>query len=405
MEQFIARQPILNTQKRLFAYELLYRGAGDYKLSDVSGEKATMSLLSSAFLTKDIDEISNHKPCFINFTQKLVEQNIPASFPKKQVVVELLEDIEPNERVVNVCKSLAQKGYTLALDDFIFDRKFLPLLEHVQIVKIDVRLTPLDTIIRTLNLLRNYKVKLLAEKVETLEEFDRAQKLGFSYFQGYFFCRPEQIKVIELTVAKVSLLRLLNEVTQKKTTLTRLHDIISNDVATSYKLLRFLNSAYFYRLEKVSSIKHAIAYLGEKELRRFILLIIISELAVNSPDELVRLVLVRAKFCELLAASSPYSMKAEQLFILGLFSSLDTMLGTPMDQVMDQLPIDTEIKNALISSSGILSLFLQAALAVERKQKQKAATILKELSVDLSTVSESYMTAVRYSNGLIRGEE
>lgn len=405
MEQFIARQPILNTQKRLFAYELLYRGAGDYKLSDVSGEKATMSLLSSAFLTKDIDEISNHKPCFINFTQKLVEQNIPASFPKKQVVVELLEDIEPNERVVNVCKSLAQKGYTLALDDFIFDRKFLPLLEHVQIVKIDVRLTPLDTIIRTLNLLRNYNVKLLAEKVETLEEFDRAQKLGFSYFQGYFFCRPEQIKVIELTVAKVSLLRLLNEVTQKKTTLTRLHDIISNDVATSYKLLRFLNSAYFYRLEKVSSIKHAIAYLGEKELRRFILLIIISELAVNSPDELVRLVLVRAKFCELLAASSPYSMKAEQLFILGLFSSLDTMLGTPMDQVMDQLPIDTEIKNALISSSGILSLFLQAALAVERKQKQKAATILKELSVDLSTVSESYMTAVRYSNGLIRGEE
>lgn len=405
MEQFIARQPILNTQKRLFAYELLYRGAGDYKLSDVSGEAATMSLLSSAFLTKDIDEISNHKPCFINFTQKLVEQNIPASFPKKQVVVELLEDIEPNERVVNVCKSLAQKGYTLALDDFIFDRKFLPLLEHVQIVKIDVRLTPLDTIIRTLNLLRNYKVKLLAEKVETLEEFERAQKLGFSYFQGYFFCRPEQIKVIELTVAKVSLLRLLNEVTQKKTTITRLHDIISNDVATSYKLLRFLNSAYFYRLEKVSSIKHAIAYLGEKELRRFILLIIISELAVDSPDELVRLVLVRAKFCELLAASSPYSMKAEQLFILGLFSSLDTMLGTPMDQVMDQLPIDTEIKNALISSSGILSLFLQAALAVETKQKQKAAAILKELSVDLSTVSESYMTAVRYSNGLIRGEE
>lgn len=404
MEQFIARQPILNVNKRLFGYELLYRGAADYKLDDVSGDKATMSLLSSAFLTRDIDEISNHKPCFINFTQKLIEQNIPASFPKKQVVVELLEDIEPNDRVMAVCKRLSQQGYTLALDDFVFHRQFLPLMEFIDIVKIDVRLTPLDTIVKTLNILKNYKVKLLAEKVETMEEFDRAVKLGFSYFQGYFFCRPEQIKVVELTVAKVNLLRLLHEVTQKQTTLSRLHGIISHDVATSYKLLRFLNSAYFYRLEKVSSIKHAIAYLGEKELRRFILLIIISELAVNAPNELVRLVLVRAKFCELLAANSPYSMKAEQLFILGLFSSLDVMLDTPMDQVMEHLPINTEIKNALISSSGILSLFLQTAVAVERKQKAKALELLKELSVDLGTVSENYMTAIRYSNGLVNGE-
>ena len=138
-EQFIARQPILNAQKRLFAYELLYRGAADYKLADVSGEKATTSLLSSAFLTRDIDEISNHKPCFINFTQKLIEQNIPASFPKSQVVVELLESIEPNEKVVAVCKSLFQQGYTIALDDFVFERKYLKLLEYVSIIKIDVR--------------------------------------------------------------------------------------------------------------------------------------------------------------------------------------------------------------------------------------------------------------------------
>jgi c-di-GMP-related signal transduction protein len=361
-------------------------------------------VLSSTFLTRDIDDISNHKPCFITFTQKLIEQNIPASFPKKQVVVELLETIEPNDRVIAVCRSLSQQGYQIALDDFIFDRKLVKLLEYVSIVKIDVRLTPLDTIIKTLNFLKNYDVKLLAEKVETLKEFDRAQKMGFSYFQGYFFSRPEKIKVVELSIAKVNLLRLLNEVTQKKTTLSRLHEIISHDVATSYKLLKFLNSAYFYRLEKVSSIKHAIAYLGEKELRRFILLIIISELAVDAPGELVRLVLVRAKFCELLATNSPYSLKAEQLFILGLFSSLDSMLSASMDKVMEQLPIATEIKNALVSNSGILSLFLQTAIAVERKQRHRAAELLKELSIDAGSVSESYMTAIQYSNGLIYGE-
>lgn len=401
MDLFIARQPILNAHKKLHGYELLYRGTKDAALDDVSGERATTALLSSVFLTKDIQELSNYRPCFINFTQHLIEQNLPASFPKSQIVVELLEDIEPTEKVVAVCKCLHNKGYKLALDDFIFHRKYLPLLEYIDIIKIDVRLTPLDSIVKTLNLLEPYNVKLLAEKVESREEYEKGLKLGFSYFQGYFFSRPEEIRVTELTASKVNMLQLLTEVTRKKTTLNRLNEIISIDVAISYKLLRFLNSAYFYRLQEVKTVKHAIAYLGERELRRFILLIIISELATEFPGELVRLVLVRAKLCELLALSSIYVEKADELFILGLFSSLDTMLKTSMEQVMKELPVSSAIREALLNKTGVMYRFLHTAMAFERNDKDVLQENIRILKINPRDLSNCYMSAVKYANGLM----
>ncbi|HSL40991.1 MAG TPA: EAL domain-containing protein, partial [Desulforhopalus sp.] len=263
MEQFIARQPILDTQKRLFGYELLYRGPAGKMLGQVSGEQATSSLLSSAFLTGDIDILANGRPCFVNFTQELLENNLPANFPKGKIVVEILEDVEPTAKVLSVCRALNESGYTLALDDFVYQRKFEPLLELAKIVKIDIRLTPLDTLVRTLNFLKPHRVKLLAERVETEEEFILANRMGFAYLQGYFFCKPQAIAIKEISTAKVNLLRLLSEVAKKDTEMERLRDIISSDVAITYKLMRFLNSAYFYRLQEVKSVMHAVAFLGE----------------------------------------------------------------------------------------------------------------------------------------------
>ncbi len=140
MDQYIARQPILNIHTRLYGYELLYRGAEPYTLKDVSGNRATASLLSTTFLTRGIDEISGMRPCFINFTQDLIERNLPAAFPKAQIVIEILEDVEPTEKVISVCRKLREEGYRIALDDFVYDRRFEPLLEVAEIVKIDVRL-------------------------------------------------------------------------------------------------------------------------------------------------------------------------------------------------------------------------------------------------------------------------
>lgn len=377
MEILIARQPILTTNQRLFAYELLFRGTEGHDPSNLDGNRATTSLLSAAFLTEGIERISKFKPCFINFTTQLLEKNLPASFPSSKVVVEILEDVEPTPEVIAVCRALSKQGYTLALDDFVYERKLAPLIELADIIKVDIIATPLDTIHKTMYQLSRYpKIKFLAEKVETHAEFEQALKMGFTYFQGYFFSRPEVLKIKELTAARINLLHLLAEVSSRATTVSRLTEIISHDVAISYKLLRFLNSAWFYRLEKIESISHAITYLGEKELRRFLLLMILAEMASSKPQELVRLALVRAKFCELLggAGETPAGPnKQDNLFLLGLFSVLDAMLDATMESLMKELPIHDAIKMALVDHEGFLTPYLDAVIAYEKKAAGSAS--------------------------------
>lgn len=401
MDMYIARQPIFTVHKKLFAYELLYRGAEDASLTQVSGNRATMSLLSSSFLTEGIDTIADGKPCFINFTQDLLLKKIPLSFPKSQIVIEILENVTPTKEVILACRKFVKEGYVLALDDFIYERSWDPLIELAQIIKIDVRLTPLTTIHKTLHKISRYPVKLLAEKVENLDEFEKANKLGFHYFQGYFFNKPEKIHIKELAASKLNLLNLMAEVTKKSTTMEKLHKIISVDIAISYKLLRFLNSAYFYRLQKVKTVRHAIAYLGEKELRRFILLAIVSELATNKPSELVRLSLVRAKFCELLALSSRHNQMADEIFLMGLFSFIDTMLDTKMVNIMSKLPLQDRVKEALAQGTGPCALFLDAVISYERRQRERFIATAQKLDVNTAKIPEMYMTAIKYANGLM----
>ncbi len=401
MEQFIARQPILDVQKRLYGYELLYRGAPGRMLGEVSGEQATASLLSSAFLTGDIDAISNQRLCFINFTQDLLEKNLPMNFPKAKIVVEILENVEPTPEVISVCRALKKNGYTLALDDFVYHRKFEPFLELAKIVKIDIRLTPLNTLVRTLNLLKRHSVKLLAERVETAEEFVLAKRMGFSYFQGYFFSKPERIVITEISSIKVNLLRLLAEVTKKDIEIERLRDIILTDVAITYKLMRFLNSAYYYLLQEVKSVQHAVALLGEKELRRFVMMVIISELATEKPDELVRLVLVRSKFCELLGLAAGFSeSQSVDLYMTGLFSLLDTMLDFSMAEILAKLPVNAVVKETLLGKETAYMGFLILSQAFERNQYTVCKSLQEKFALSDEQLQGCYLEAVKYSNYL-----
>lgn len=401
MDFLIARQPIFNFSQKLYAYELLFRGTEGHDIDQLEGDRATTSLLSATFLTEGIDRISGFKPCFINFTTELLIKKIPASFPSSKIVIEILEDVKPSAEVVSTCRELSQQGYTLALDDFVYARTLEPLIELADIIKIDIIATPLDTIRKTLyNLSRHKKIKLLAEKVETRQEFEQALKLGFTYFQGFFFSQPEILTIKELTTAKINLLHLLAEVTSKDTSFSRLGQIISRDVAISYKLLRFLNSAWFYRLEKVTSINQAIAFLGERELKRFLMLMIISEMTTNKPQELVRLAIVRAKFCELLAAASGRFGKENNLFLLGLFSLLEAMLDTPIEDLLRELPIDDLIKQALIKQSGPWIPYLNAVITHERREARECVQALEEIGVAINDVNELYLQSLEFAKAL-----
>ena len=400
MEIFIARQPIFTVHKRLFAYELLYRGTKTATLGNTSGNKATTGVLSSAFLTEGIEKISGSKPCFINFTRELLLQNLPASFSSKHLVVEVLEDIPATADVVDACRLLRRDGYTIALDDFTYDPSLEPLIAVADIIKFDFRLTPANTLHRTLHRLSRHKLKYLAEKVETHEEFIQASRLGFHYFQGYFFSRPERVRIHEIDSGKASLVSLLAEVSQKRTTLKRLEKIIQSDVGLTYKLLRFLNSSYFYRLNKIESIAHAMAYLGENELRRFIILVIVSELITDKPGELMRLALVRAKMAELLAENTALAKNADEIFLLGLFSLLDAMLDSSMEYICKQLSLQDHLHHALVSQSGPYAPFLQVVTAYEKRDKETCLAGLKSLALSSEGLHKHYLEAIAFSSSI-----
>jgi c-di-GMP-related signal transduction protein len=401
MDIFIARQPILNAHKKLFAYELLYRGTKTSTLATASGNKATTSVLSSAFLTEGIDKISGSRPCFINFTRELLLQNLPFSFPKTLIVVEVLEDVPPTPDVVEVCRKLRSEGYSIALDDFIYDPSLDPLINVADIIKFDIRLSSLDTIEKTLHKLSRYNLKYLAEKVESHEEFVQTSKLGFSYFQGYFFCRPERIKIREVDSAKINLVNLLAEVNRKTTSVKKLEKIIQGDVGLAYKLLRYINSSYFYRLTKIESVAHAITYLGDREIRRFLILVLISELATDKPAELVRLAVVRAKMGELLARETANKDREEEIFLLGLFSLLDAMLDTTMDYICERLSLGDHLKNALINRTGPYSPYLQVVICYEKRDKTGCLAASKNIGLGPEKLHHLYMEAISFAETVL----
>lgn len=397
MYVYIARQPIFNAHKKLFAYELLFRQTLGLNLGELHGDRATTSLLSTVFITEGIEKIAGNKICFINFTKNLLVKEIANVFPKNKIVVEILEDIPASSEVLEACLNLSQLGYLIALDDFVFRKDLMPLIELANIIKLDYRLSTKDEIERIFYRLKHLNLRFLAEKVETYKEYEHARKLGFHYFQGYFFAKPESLRLKEVSSAKISQLMLLAEVSKSIFSVGNLEKIIESDLALTYKLLRYINSAYYYLLRKIISVRQAIIYLGEVQIRRFVTLVIISELAADKPNELVRLSVVRARFCELLAENCQYAACAQEIFLLGMLSMIDAILDTPMVQIVAMLPIADEIKEVLVSKEGHFAPILQAVIDYEGGNMNGCLQVLQNHKVTPEKVYDMYLEAIQFS--------
>lgn len=362
-EVFVGRQPIFDKRKKLFAYELLFRSGMQEGFPGIDGEVATSSLLSSSFFTAGIDRISSGNLAFINFPEEMLLSGVASLFPKESIVVEILETVLPTPEIVEVCRKLVAQGYRLALDDFVYNSDYDELLRIVDIVKIDFVALPLDEIREMVGILKDFDCTLLAEKIETHEDFKVAEKLGFTYFQGYFFARPEVIKKRDISASHRALLRLVTELHNVVFDVDAIGNIIKVDVAISMKLLNFLNSAYFSRLSPLSSIRQAIVFLGERGVRQFITLIVASKIAENKPVELARLAVIRAIFLQKIGKE--LHEDDEEFFLLGLFSLIDAMLDCTMQYAISQLPISPAVEDALLKGSGPLYPFLKLVKAYE----------------------------------------
>jgi EAL and modified HD-GYP domain-containing signal transduction protein len=368
----------------------------------IDGDLATAKLLANTFLSQGLERLSGGQPVYVNFTETLLLEQIPTLFHPDQVMVEVLEDVTPLPAVVEACQTLVAKKYRLVLDDFVYRADLEPLVEMAHVVKIDLRATPFKQLARTVKQLSNKDVTLLAEKVETYQEYKLAMQLGFDLFQGYFFSRPEVLAGKDIAPAKLPLLQIIHEINKTSVDVDLLERIIQSDLSVSYKLLRYINSAYFKRVKEIGSIRQAIVYLGERELRRFVSLIVMAELAEDKPAELIRASIIRARFCELIGELTPANQLTSEYFTLGLFSLIDAMLDSPMEKIMAGLPLTQDLKCALCRDEGQLADVLALVAAYEKGDWERFARLTPAIGIDPETLPHCYLDAIEWARNYDR---
>jgi len=403
MDVYVARQPIFDQRKNIYAYELLFRDGTANFVPDIDGDVATNKVLANSILTIGMDVISGGKKSFINFTRNLLVKKIPLLLPKENIVVEILEDVAAEAEVVAACREMSQKGFIIALDDFEYNEDLEPLIELADIIKFDFRISSPDEIRAYIQRLAGKNLRLLAEKVETLEEFKLALDMGFELFQGYFFCKPEIMQGKEIPSSQVAQLQIIAEINQPDFDFNTLETLINRDVGISYKLLRYINSPFFAKPNKISSIKQALVYMGGSELRRFMSLMTITELAEGKPHELISLSCIRGKFCELLGKESKYQLKVSELFTVGMFSLIDAIVDQPMVKVMEKLPLSESLVTALVHRKGKLAGFLALSIAYEQGRWSSLSTIAERLGIDETIIPRLYAEACQWSNSVALG--
>ena len=395
----MARQPIFNKRKMIYGYELLFRDGMVNAFPDVDGDAATSRVLSTSFLSNGIERITGRRKAFVNFTEKMITEKIPAMFPKKTIMVEILEDMEPNAAVVTACREMVKQGYNLVLDDFIYRPEMKPLLALARIVKFDFRASSIKEIEAAIKELAAYRVKLLAEKIETHEEFQQALNMGFEYFQGYFFSKPEILKSRDISPSKITLLNIMSEANREDCRITELEKFVSRDLSINYKLMRYINSAYFGMFKKVKSVKQTLVLLGTKEVRRFVSLIAMAQLVSGKPDELIRASLIRARLCENLGKEA-IGKNGSELFTLGLFSFIDAILDDEMGNIMEDLPLSENIKKALTGGGGELADYLALVSCYETGDWEKVAVLAAKTGLNEEKTPELYMDAVAWADSI-----
>jgi EAL and modified HD-GYP domain-containing signal transduction protein len=398
--RFVARQPIFNREQQIFGYELLFRDGVDNFFKAEDPEAAARSTLDSSLLV-GLDVLCDGQRAFINCTRDLLLKDCMTLLPSGQAVVEVLETVEPDDLVIAACERLKVAGYTIALDDFVANDPRQALIPLADILKVDFARTTLAERAAILKEHSRSHCRVLAEKVETREEFLKAKEMGFVYFQGFYLRHPEILKAREIPQNRLNYLRLLEMVSREEMVLRELEDLIKREASVLYRLLRYLNSPAFGFATTIRSVRHALAILGEREVRRWIRLVALVSAGMQKSSDLVLCALVRARFCELL---SPRIGNTESdLFLLGLLSMMDAILEVPMAQVVEHVPLDAETKSVLLGGTGRLRPVYQLMLAQESGDWEQAKNFAVHLRVEEPEVAEIWWQAMQWARQVAAG--
>ena len=397
MNVHVARQPIFDKNMNVFAYELLYRSEEGFN-DDKDGNQKTGEVVFNTLVNLGLDNMLGGKKAFINFTKETIDDDLPKMFSNDVLVVEILEDVIPDDTFLEQCRVLKQQGYVLALDDFDSSYSYENVVGLVDIIKVDFLSTTVRERAELIKKYKHHNVKFLAEKVETKDEFEEAIKLGYDYFQGFFFSKPVLVSGNDFRMFNNTYLLLLSELNKAEPSYDLLEDIVKKDFSITFKLLKLVNSAAFYSRNRITTIRHALTMLGFKELKKWFSLLMIRDVGDDQPKELTRMSLIRAKMLEAMIKQTELKQYASEGFLIGLLSLADVILDRRMDEIIVDIPLDEEIIHALYRDPGLFTNLLIVTEKYEKGDWSDIKELIDPYMMEFLDVSNYYLEAIDWVN-------
>ena len=396
--RYVARQPILDLHGRVHGYELLFR-AGPEAVFRGDGDMATRTMLDNTVIF-GLDKLTGGLPAFVNCTYESLTGDMVHVLSPSMTVLEILENIEPTPSLIEACRKLKTLGFRLALDDFSWKPNFEPLVAIADYIKVDFIQTGMKERKSLLSRLKGVTVALVAEKIETQEEYQQACAEGFTLFQGYYFCRPTLLENRKVPANRISQVEIMQALQSDVLDLRKLTALLKRDASLTYRLLRLVNSPMCAMRQEVRSIQTALLAVGEDAFRRIATLAIASELNAGQPAEVLRMAFVRGRFCEL--AARLYELDSTEQYLLGMMSLLPAMLRLPMEKLAPELPMRKEISDALLGKANPERALLQWLESHERAEWSECDAVVQANRLDQEFLVACYAEAVLWAEGVVQ---
>jgi EAL and modified HD-GYP domain-containing signal transduction protein len=397
---FIGRQPIMDVKQHIIGYELLFRHSADADTAVFEDElKACSNVLVNTMGDIDVQWLLGDKLAFINVNEAMLMSEFIELMPPQRTTLEILRTVVAGDAVVERCRELHKLGYKIALDNPQLSAQLEPLTQFANFIKIDSLSV---TIQEARKLFQQYaapNIQMVAEKIETLEQFEAYKEIGFRRFQGFYFARPETFTAKVINPSFDSVLNLLNLVTQDSDN-RDIENGFKRDAALSFKLLRYINSVGFGLSCEIQSIQHALTILGRKQLYRWLTLLMVTAGENSTPPALMKTSITRGRLTELLGESYFEKHDRDNLFIVGVFSLLDAILKMPMDQVLEKIQLPEPVCEALLNREGVYGPFLQLTEACEGADSKRILELAELLQYDANKVNECHMAALAWAESL-----
>lgn len=397
MNLFVARQPIFDTHGVVYGYELLFRDGLNAGFPKVDPDAATSQIIAESPALIGLESMTGGRKAFVNITRDLLLSESTTLLPPHFTVLEILESVAPDDDALRACRAMKAAGFQIALDDFTPRDRGSRLVEVADIVKVDFLLTASGELSGLVRELKRRGVRILAEKLETEESHREALGLGFDLFQGYFFSKPMLMSSRCIPGVRLQYLQVLREIQRPEIDLGFVERVIKNDLSLSYRLLRHLGSAYYAARDPVHSIRQALMVLGEREIRKWVSVVALANLAGDRPQELVAQAMVRARLCEELATVAGLAGEGEDCFLMGMFSLVDAIIGCPLEQALTGIRVSDEVRDSLLSNRGRLRPLLDYVQAWESGDWHRIASLTQTLGIPEADVPQMIRDALSFA--------